>query len=437
MPETPEVRIEPIPEYGEVRVPLDLLLRDGRFDFTANRDLFELRFRDNEVVIKAGHYVGHIAVNDRLVLRVNPKLPIERLDRILRLSDTVPIVASQLVRGYALAPQSLPNLLDIVTDEFLSRLEHVDSNGLLRRYERRETDTAFPRGRFLLGQTMVRHQARGRLRAAVSYFEHTLDNAPNRCLKLALWQLVALLLDRGPAKGWRLRIARLNRASVMFDAVHLDLGRSFLRDDEVKEPSLLPESRPEYRGAVELAKSVVEGRGIDLDRPGAEIHLPSILVDLQDAFERYLRNALRGRMAEQIGGISVLDGNLKPPVGARKRLFSTGSSVDATPDILVERDRYREPIVVLEIKYIDRDFVRDEINQAIAYAVSYKAPCVLIRPKLVGEAPGLGVHGQVNGMTIYRYLYDLQDHLDRQEVRLARAVRAFARGEVDTFMAAA
>jgi len=70
-------------------------------------------------------------------------------------------------------------------------------------------------------------------------------------------------------------------------------------------------------------------------------------------------------------------------VGGGKSLFDTGSSVTAEPDIVFREgraeDRFR---LVSEVKYIDREFSRDHVNQALGYAVSYHAPVLLVRPCL-------------------------------------------------------
>lgn len=427
-------RVEPVEEYGSTQVPLDLLMRDGKFDFTANPDLFQLRFKGNEVVITASHFVGQIAVNDRLVLDVRPRVSIERLDRMLRLSGHVPIEAADLTRGYALSSEPLPALLDIVARAFLVALQPLRVQGLYRRYEPRREDTAFPRGRFLLGPTVQRHRARGRAQATVSYFEHSADNGPNRALKLALWQLAALVNDRGPTKGWMQLVSELNRASHLFDGVRLDLARSFQSDREVDDPHRIPSSRSYYLPAIQLAKYVIEGRSIDFDRIGEELTLPSLLIDLQDVFERYLRTAIRLQVERLAYGISILDGNLQAPNGGAKELFDTRPSVDANPDIVVRQAGSVLATVLGEVKYIDRNFSREDINQAIAYAVSYHAPCLLIKPRRKGEAVGLHPHGEVAGTRIYRYHFDLAADLEDQERRLARVVLAFTSGSVDVLL---
>lgn len=424
-------RVVSVMEYGTTSVPIELLTRDGKFDFHADPAMFELRFRGKEVVVRASHYVGQIAVNDRLVLDVKPRVAIERLDRILRLAGHVPIEAARLERGYSLTAEPLPALLDVIARAFLKALRPMHQDGLYRRYEVREEDTAFPRGRFLLGSTILRHKARGRARATVSYFEHTPNNGPNRALKLALRQLAALVNDRGPSKGWMLLVSELNRADQLFSRVDLDMSRAFRADPEYADPHRMPDSRSYYVPALQLAKYVVEGKSVVFDRAGSDVVLPSLLIDLQDAFEAYLRAALRRLIEPNTPGLTVLDGNQQRPAGGAKPLFDTRPSVDAQPDIVIAQAGHAQPVVLGEVKYINRNFSRDELNQAIAYGASYRAPCILIKPRMQSEPPGLASHGLVAGIKIYRYAYDLAADLEDQERKLARAILSFVDGTSD------
>lgn len=403
-------------------MPIELLTRDGKFDFRSDPAMFELRFQGTEVVIRASHFVGQIAVNNRLVLDVKPRVAIERLDRILRLSGHIPTEAARLERGYSLAQEPLPALLDVVARTFLRALRPIDRDGLYRRYELQQEDTAFPRGRFLLGPSIQRHKPQGRARATVAYYDHTADNGPNRALRFALRQLAALVNDRGPTRGWLLLVSDLNRADHLFSTVTLDHSRSFLRDREYLEPHRLPSSRHYYVPALQLAKYITEGKGVDFDQPGDEVVLPSLLIDLQDAFEAYVRAVLRRTIESRTHGISVLDGNFQRPAGGAKSLFDTKPSVAAQPDIVVTRTGSAAALVLGEVKYINRNFSREEVNQAIAYGVSYGATCVLIKPRSRAEPPGLTLHGIVSGISIYRYAFDLAADLELQERMLATAI---------------
>src|SRR4051794_23462508 len=74
----PSVQVVSLPEYGERSIPLSLVIQGGSFDFHAEAgaggDVFQLRFRGRDVVLKAGHFVGQIAVNDRLIVEVVPRI---------------------------------------------------------------------------------------------------------------------------------------------------------------------------------------------------------------------------------------------------------------------------------------------------------------------------------------------------------------------------
>jgi 5-methylcytosine-specific restriction enzyme subunit McrC len=419
----PTVRVVSLTEYGEVAIPLSLVMRDGAFDFfaeaAAGGDVFQLRFRGRDVVLKAGRYVGQVAVNQRLIIEVAPRLSVPNLDRILRLSGHIPREAATLRRSYAISPEPFPSLLDTITRSFLAALRPLHTEGLYRRYERRQEATSYPRGRFLFGPTITRHRGRGHTnRAEVSYFELMRDNGPNRALKLALWRLAALVRGRGPVRGWVQLLSDLNQATWLFEDVRLDTTASFMGDIDVRFPERIPAHRRYYVPALELARLVIEGRGVRFGLPGTDVTLPSLLIDLQEAFESYLRAMLPTRL-DAIGyGFRVLDGNAKPPVGAMKTLFDTPQVPLAQPDIVIAGpDGSR---LVAEVKYINRDFAREEINQALAYALSYRAPCVLIRPRRPGDESGLAPLGTVAGVSLYRFHFDLGGDLEPEEGRLAR-----------------
>lgn len=423
--------VEPhsLPEYGELAVPLEELMRDGRFNFyteAVKKNLFDVRFRGQEVVVKAGHFIGRIAVNDRLQIDVVPRVPALRLGRILRIAGQLPYEFERLSRQYGVSDDSHLPLLDVFARALLSALRPVETEGVYRRYEQHTETTSFPRGRFLLKETITSQWSRGRRdRATTSLFEHTVDNGPNRVIKLALWHLAALVAARRQQAGNQRLLSDLNRAFRLFEGVDLDLGLSALADPEVRDPGLIPANRDYYIPAVRLARAIVQRQSVELDRIGDELVLPSLLIDLQTAFEDYLRAILRSRISRLSRGLEILDGNQLEPTGGGKQLFDTGSPVYAQPDIVVRigqgPDRFH---LVGEVKYIDRDFTRDHVDQALAYALSYRTPVMLIRPSLEGEASGLTVYGTVDRKVVYSYLFDLAGDLPDEERAFAQAVRS-------------
>lgn len=426
---TPEAHETPtLLEYGEIRVPVSAVMKGGRFDFYSDavrKELFEVRVKGQEIVVKAGHFLGLIAVSERLNIEVVARVPAAQLGRILRVAGKVPIEADRLTREYAISSDPHPPVLDIFVRALLRALQPIETEGIYRRYERHEVTGAFPRGRFLLTETVLRDRARGRLQATTSVFDHSKDNGPNQVIKLALWHAAASIAARARGKGDQWLLGEINRSFRLFDGVQLDLSLSCLRDAEVRDPSLLPSTREYYAAAIRLAGVIVEGHSIELDRIGDDLRLPALLIDLQDAFEAYLLATLRSRLLRVHRGLEVVTGNKLEPIGGGKRLFDAGADIPAKPDLVFRigsgDGRFR---LVGEVKYIDRDFSRDHINQALAYAVSYRTPVVLIRPRLRDESSGLTELGTVNGITAHRYLVDLAGDLLQEELAFAVAMRS-------------
>lgn len=417
-------------EYGEVVVGLDVIMRNGRFDFypdAVREALFEVRFRGQEVVVKAGHFIGRIAVNEQLIIDVVARVPANNLGRILRVAGQVPTEFERLYREYSLTQEPYPPLLDVFARALVAALRPLESEGIYRRYQRHDETSSFPRGRFLLTETVMTQWSRGRRdRARTSVFEHTTDNGPNRVLKLAVWHLAALAAARPKQKGTTRLLGELNRAYRLFDGVALDTSLACLNDQETLDPTLIPPQRDYYVPAVRLARAIINRQSVEFDRIGEELVLPSLLIDLQTAFEDYTRAVLRQRLTPVHPGLEVLNGKQLEPVGGGKALFDAGSKVPAEPDIVIRvgrgADRFQ---LVCEVKYIDRDFSREHVNQALAYAVSYRVPVVLIRPCLSHETSGLSKHGEVSGITVYRYLFDLAGQLGDEEQNFAISMRSF------------
>jgi 5-methylcytosine-specific restriction enzyme subunit McrC len=266
--------------------------------------------------------------------------------------------------------------------------------------------------------------------AFTSVFDHVVDNAPNRLIKTAIWFVAEAL--RGQFTTGHKILGDLERAYRLFDQVHLDLATACLADPDVIDPSRIPDSRAYYVPAIEIARAIVEGRPLDLEHQGDGLVLPSLLIDLQSAFEDYLRQVLRAAFRSRPAGLAVLDGNYRETDGGGgKDLFDSGSTMAAAPDIVVKRHDGRPPYALIgEVKYIDRDFDRDHVDQALAYGTSYRAPVVLVRPALRGEHAGLTEVGRIDSDVLYRYCFDLRGDLVDQELRFVTSLRTLAMANV-------
>ena len=164
--------------------------------------------------------------------------------------------------------------------------------------------------------------------------------------------------------------------------------------------------------------------------------MSSLLINLQTTFEKYARNVLRARLRDFETEVRVLDGNLKGPDGGQKLLFDDpiGPSRDeqsASPDIVFKRttpsaDGSYRTLLVAEVKY--KDFVkpgREETNQAITYAASYRAPVVIIHPRVEEKTHGMSLPKHIDPHTIYHYAFDLAaENPDVEEQDFAKSFRS-------------
>lgn len=402
-------------EYGEVAVDLAKLLVNGRLDIYSEvlrKNYFNIRLHGSELVFTAGHWIGLIPINDRVMIDVRPRVPVRTLARLLAISNEAPTAVERLLRRYLLTSAETPFLLDLYATSLLKALEPLQTGGLYRRYERVQQDTSYPRGRILLGETIRRHHARGRKdRVAVRVFDHRVDHGLNRLLKTALSTL-GRQLDSPPSRRGRLPLlARLEQAFLMFSNVALDLKCVCLDDPMVRNPEIIPASRSYYVPAVHIAKMILGRFGLELEGEFGNVELPSILVDLEAVFEAYIRAVLLRDLAHLEPPVSVLDGKKGGAFGGKKELFDESPSEPVTPDVVLRRvdaaSGQKTFPQIVEIKYRDRDFTGDDVYQALAYAASYRSPVVLVRPRLPGEQQKQWHIGKIAGLRIDGYAFDL------------------------------
>lgn len=435
--------VRQIEEWGRVEIPADAILRDGRLDvFPAVLDhgYFTLRSHAAGVTLQAGGYIGVIPLNDRLTIDVTARVPVANFARLMEISQHLPAELSHAVRHYGTEAGLLPSLVDLYARTLVGYVDDITFRGLHKEYARREAETSFPKGRIALGQTATRLASHGIThRVAVEWFERTADNGANRALKYALWFLAqvhhAAQVNSQP--GGQQVTRALNRAYRRLDAVTLDRGREFLRDDIVAGRTPLPPLRSYYQDAMDLARTIIREQAISWDRPGEALRLPSLVLDMSSIFESYLFRLLKLVATANQWPVTVLDGNKMQPVGGGKRLFDADSLTEATPDIVVAKGtmgRRTYPVIV-EVKYKPAPN-RDDLNQAIAYAASYRChEVIVVQPKATNPRleTGLKLLGRIDDLSVYRYVFDLgAPDLSDQEDRFARTVLVASGGASST-----
>lgn len=425
-------RVFPTMEHSLVEIPLTDLMEGPRLHFYPEviaKGYFNFYLRNDRLTFQAGRFIGLIPINNRVAIDVRPRVPIANLERLLATAEHAPLALVPHTRTYMPHDAGFPSLLDLLAKALISSINEIEANGVLREYRRRTEDTSFPRGRILLGETMRRNEARGlRHRAAASWFEHSPDTAPNRCIKYAVWFLSRRYSSIQPRVGTRGIVFDLNRAYRLFDGVQLDVALGFLSDRQVADPNNIPSTRAYYRATLHLAMTIIRDQGVTFDGREDKILMSSLLINLEQVFEAYLRAVLQAKFSNLEREIRVLDGNKGGAGGGRKLLFDEAPSDPATPDIVIQRcvagnATLTYPLLV-EAKYkLLAD--RSDINQAIAYAASYRArSVVLVYPLISPGTGGLRTQGRIGASTFYQYTYNLSvGNLDIEESAFAATMR--------------
>jgi len=413
-----ERQLYPAHEHECTAVPLSELVVDGGlriYPEVTGKNHFQIHLRGDSLVFQAGGYVGLIPVNERVAIDVRPRIPLSNIEYILLVSQRPPTELGHYTRYYGEHDEAIPSLIDVYTRSLTRMVEAINTEGLHRDYQRQNAETSFPRGRIQMAGTVAKHRSRGEShRVSASWYEQSADTPPNQCLKYALWYLAQhyLVLKQKSAVRWQLR--EINAAYNVFRGVTLDRERRFLQSPLVIGPMCLPDIRWYYRDAIRLARAIIRDAGITFDGRRDDVLMASLLVNMEEVFEAYLRAVLAGEMGLIAPSVAVLDGNKSGAGGAKKLLYDHEPSPMATPDIVLNsmarREAEHSPPVVLEVKYkkVPKAPEREDISQTIAYGVSYRSKhVVLVHPRVQSSKQGLSTLGSIGGLEVSQYAYDL------------------------------
>lgn len=427
-------------EYGEIDIALDQVVRadgglriaDGILDQYVTAD-----FKSGRLRLRAKGVSGIFALTDDITVQVHPRFPVTNLTHMVSVCAYMPTALAAL-REYRITDQWQDWMLDVVTDALLIAVETIEERGLLRSYRRRTDRSSYPHGRIEMSATMNQFASRGiKHKAVFSWFEKTVDNPANRCIKAAMTFLHHGYLSRQLSGDVRIRIARLGNALRVLEEVTEDHHHRFMDDAQVRGAAALPEARMYYRPALDLAIAVLSGHGLDLDSMTGTVSAGSLLVKTEDLFESFVRLSLQRTLAGH-AELSVLDGNILP---GRRSLFEelapeeseslpehsvvSGTIPNATPDILITRPDGSVPLVA-DVKYtkVSRYAERDELEQVMLYGVRYTSPVVLtIHPRRKNTDGGLVIAGRIGDILVAQYRVDLAaDDLDAEMAVMAESL---------------
>lgn len=442
-------------EYEHIEIDASLWLDEGhetKFSSEIDgRDVLRANFKKGVLRLQATSYVGVIPLNDRVVIRVKPRVPIANLTRMV-IETGHSVLPLSTFRGYSGRGTADDWAMDIYTDALLNYVDGLLDAGLMRTYQRREGEGHFPHGSIDVTRTAQRFAAQGiSNKAAYSWFERTVDTPANRCVKAAMGVVRnhSSRTRSKPRKGDRARLARLAGQFHAFDEVSEDSDYRFLDDPQVLSLVPLPDPRAYYRPVLDLSLLILQGIGIALDIGGRDVQLSSLLIDTNKLFENFVRVSLAKQAANNRWAVEVIDGNtedgrvdlydvpelLPAPLGKPMNAVATRDPGKAQPDIVLKTLDGAIPLIA-EVKNTihganaDTDTLPDrgEVEQAVTYALRYDLSFTLLIHPWINGTKGLIYIGRVRSIDVYDYRLDLSSYktVDAALEDMAGAVGALA-----------
>jgi len=375
--------------------------------------LLFLQFRRGRLIVTAGKFIGLIPLTPDISIDVKPKLPVSNLAHVLEVSRVSLKTLPQAQRLYDTAAASGTTVLGFLLGNLVDALTPIRSQGLLKDYVRQSDGSGAPRGHINMVASLQTYWSKGqRHRVSADRFEQTANIPPNRLIKHALEYALTVLVRNG-GEGELLKVA--NEAH---GELPEQIGRYRAADYRIcaslVQGQRLPISRAYYYRALEIALLILSRRAVSLDKQGTEVELQSFILDFEAVFERYLRRVLELRAPSHL---DVRDGNQD----GKRPLYDNRPQPTAEPDIVLQSEG-GAPLIA-EVKYKDKA-ERNDINQAVTYAVCYRTKTVLVLHQMRAN----GHHGRydigvINGIRVDGYAFDLgAADLDAEEAIFAKSL---------------
>lgn len=328
-------------EFSEVAVRLSSLIQDGELRIDpriAAKGYLTASFKGGQVILRSTKYVGLIPLTPDVSIRVRPRAKISNLSLMLVRSQKAPTAISGFTRGYTAGFFRAENVEKLFGPSLVAQSLKVVTKGLVKRYETPERRTPW-RGRYLAAETIRRHASKGiRYRHEFDQSVLTESTTDNFAIKEAI-KLVADWYRKNDAKS------PVNREASIALA-----GFQNVRDWGSGNRSLLASLayrlsgrsiRPDYSDALWSAYAVLADSIPDVGTSG-DLNLDSLIVNVSEIFEAYLRRELSDRL--RCEGFKIFDGWKRP-----SRFFADGGSFSVHPDIIIEREG--AIVAVLDAKY--------------------------------------------------------------------------------------
>lgn len=421
----------PAREHETIDLPPGIVTPQGRLDLYPDvLKHFQVRFKAGAPVLQMDRYIGYIPLNDRFAAEVSPRVPIGNLERLVGLAAGYePKVLPTHLRAFSYTLERPASLLDLLAIRMLAAFERVWEGGLLSTYERRERVGTSPAGKIRPFESAWRTAKAGRPVSVSSAFHRTHDFGPNRILRLAFERLLQQALSLPETGARTIRNGQMRRALDRLGEIRRPTPNEMSPLAVATYLARLPQHHEHYADALLLAQLVLAGAGLAIRSHGNLAVLPTILIDMEDVFERYARWLLATEV-EAAGLGEVRNGNVDGASGAKAKMFADAGpgelNSDMKPDIVIVRDGATRLVIDAKYKPLEKAPDRADLNQVLAYGARYASPRVmLLYPRRDAEEPHALRLGSVGGIEVLVGRMDLNAvDISAEEGALAGALKA-------------
>jgi 5-methylcytosine-specific restriction enzyme subunit McrC len=322
---------------------------------------FPTPLNNQSYVLRSRGYVGQIPVTDDLVMRINSKVPVDNLFRMLEYAYN--LKSFDFLEGH-ISVESLDDLFERLAAILAKKILNRARKGLYRGYVGEQESLPYLRGRVLV-MPSVRSAMRGSTRLECEYEEHTADLDDNHILAWTLYRLPRFRLQRDEVRRQVRQAYRVLARTVEVTSVEAKdcVRRLYHRLNE------------DYRPMHGLCRFFLEHCGPGVET-GEHDFIPFVL-NMPSLFESFVAEWLRAN----------LPAGMRVTPQYRADLDDSGMFAFRI-DLVLRNVASDQVIAVMDTKYKREERPEEaDIQQIVAYAVRMKTKdAFLIYPSSVTQS---------------------------------------------------
>lgn len=381
----------------------EVIEANGDLRFIQNikdKGYFTVEFQAGKLTLVAGNYIGQIPISNEIVVNVTPKTPINNLTRIISIANQPVRCLDFLKRTYSIESKVSRSLQEAIAYSLVKSLKTLDAEGVYREYLRRDELIPTLRGRLNVPQLVRRKSTHINLPTLpCTFYELSASTPLNKLIRKAIVKLGTLLENESSSSKQLLQ--ELGYFANKFSGVPLN-NTGYITDDVRRylQRNRLPILRNYYLDIIEICLLILDGSTVEIGSTAGTTTMHSFIVNMENAFELYIREIIRHATRIENAGIEILDGNKE----GKSFLFSDNKNHDAKPDIIVGSKEY--PLAIGDVKYKVKLSEADRY-QLIAHACAYNCKIAFFVTLSTGETESSAYIGTVGAIKIYHYKINL------------------------------